>query len=92
MMLLYKYDETKMELKEAQNEDDIEFNLILFDEEVKMQLLKIKKFFSENNIVTDLLVYTHSDRHIQIIVRKDFYYDFVLQLFKYHLLDEVKWA
>jgi hypothetical protein len=48
MMLLYKYDETKMELKEAQNEDDIEFNLILLDEEVKKQLLKVKQFFSEN--------------------------------------------
>lgn len=91
MRLLYKYDDTKIELKEAQNGDDIEFNLLLFDQEVKKQLLKVKKFFNENNIVTDILVYTHSDKHIQIIVRKDYYYDFVLQLFKYQLLEEVKW-
>jgi 23S rRNA G2069 N7-methylase RlmK/C1962 C5-methylase RlmI len=91
MRLIYKYNETKMELKETQNEEDVEFNLTFFDKEVKKQLQKVKQFFNENDISTDLLVYTHSDKHVQIIVRKDFYYDFVLQLFKYQLLEEVKW-
>lgn len=81
-----------MELKEAKNGDDFEFNLTLFDKDLKKQLAKVKKYFDENDILTDLLVYTHSDKHVQIIVREDFYEDFILQLFKHQLIDEVKWG
>jgi hypothetical protein len=91
MRMLYKYNETKIVLNQSQNGDDVEFNLTLLDKEMKKQLVKVKEFFAENSITTDLLVYTHSDKRIQIIVRKDFYQDFILQLFKHHLLDEVKW-
>jgi hypothetical protein len=92
MAIFYRYDQTKIDLKESQNGDDVEFNLTLFDMETKRQLAKVKSFFDENDILTDLLVYTHSDKHIQIIVRKDFYLDFILQLFKHQLLEELKWA
>lgn len=91
MRLLYNYNDKKMRLTEEKNGDDVEFNLTFIDNEVKKQLLKVKEFFNENNIFTDLLIYTHSDKHVQIIVRKDFYEDFILQLFKHHLIEEVKW-
>lgn len=91
MKLAYKYNDNKMKLTESQNGDDIEFNITFYEIEATKQLVKVKKYFDENDILTDLLVYTHSDKHFQIIVRKDFYLDFVLQLFKHQLLDEVKW-
>ncbi len=91
MKLFYKYDDTFIHLTEAPNGEDIEFNLTFNNLELKKQLGEVKKFFDENDIYTDLLVYTHSDKHVQLIVRKDYYLDFVLQLFKHHLLNEVKW-
>lgn len=87
----YYYDEEKLKLKESQNGDDIEFNLTFVDQTFKKKLLSVKEFFNENDIYTDLLIYTHSDKHVQIIVRKDFYIDFLLQLFKQQLLLEIKW-
>lgn len=88
---VYKYNDAIMALKEIRNGDDIEFHLTFYRQELKTKLLKIKEFFDQNDILTDLLIYTHSDKHIQVIVRKDFYLDFLLQLFKQQLLEEIKW-
>lgn len=91
MKLIYKYNEANLSLQESLNEDDIEFHITFYEKELKKKLLKIKEFFNQNDVETDLLLYTHSDKHIQVIVRKDFYIDFILQLFKEHLLEEIKW-
>jgi hypothetical protein len=92
MKLVYKYNEALLRLNESPNGEDIEFNLFFHDQEIKKQLSAVKSFFDQNDIYTDLLVYTHSDKHIQMIVRKDYYPDFILQLFKQHLLEEVRWV
>lgn len=91
MKMVYQYNKTRMELHEIQNEEDIEFNLTLFDQNLKEKLKLVKDYFDQNTIVTDLLVFTHLDKHFQIIVRKDFYQDFLLQMFKYQLFQEIKW-
>ncbi|XJZ27991.1 hypothetical protein ACF5W4_04090 [Bacillota bacterium Lsc_1132] len=92
MKLTYKFDKTVMELTETKNGEDIEFNITFLTNEFKQQIEKVEKHFSENNLITDVLVYAHKNHHYQIIVRKDFYEEFVLQLFKQRLLLEVKWA
>jgi hypothetical protein len=92
MKLVYKYDEKLFKLQETPNGDDIEFTLTLFDAALKKGLVKIREYFDANNITTDIQVYTHPNNHYQIIVRKDFYHDFVLQLFKQQLLQEIKWV
>lgn len=92
MKLVYKYDETLLELQETPNGEDIEFSLTLLDVEVKKGLVKIREYFDLNNIITDIQVYIHPNNRYQIIVRKDFYHDFVLQLFKQQLLQELKWV
>lgn len=91
MKPVYKYNEKLIDLAESPNGEDIEFNLIFHEQEMKKQLAAIKSFFDQNDIYTDLLVYTHSDKHIQMIVRKDYYLDFILQLFKHQLLEEIRW-
>lgn len=92
MKLTYKYDEKIIEVKEKANEEDIEFTLVLLDNECKKKLVNVRNYFEENKILTDILVYHHPNNRYQIIVRKDFYYDFLLQLFKQQLLLEVKWV
>ena len=92
MKLIYTYDEKLFELQEKPNEEDVEFSLILFDKELKKGFVKVREYFNQNNITTDIQIYTHPNDTYQIIVRKDFYYDFVLQLFKQQLLLEMKWV
>lgn len=91
MKLVYKYDDKKLTLQESPNGEDIEFSLCLLDPELKKRLVNIRDYFNANNISTDILVYTHPNNKYQIIVRKDFYEDFLLQLFKQGLLVEIKW-
>lgn len=91
MELSYKYDETRITLSETKSDTDIEFHLTLLDSNLKPQLEKVEKHFHENNIVTDVLVYVHKNHEYQIIVRTDFYEEFILQMFKQKLLLELKW-
>lgn len=91
MKLNYTFNDSLISLKEMQNGNDVEFTITLLEKNLKPQLEKVEDFFNQNNIVTDVLFYVHKNQHYQIIVRKDFYEDFVLQLFKQQLLHEVKW-
>ena len=91
MKLVYTIDEKLIELVEAPNGEDIEFTLTLLGKELKKRIEEIRDYFNANNIVSDAQVYIHPNNKYQIIVRKDFYYDFVLQLFKQQLLLELKW-
>jgi hypothetical protein len=92
MLIQYKYNEKLIELKESANGDDVEFLITILDEEVKNHLKKVREYFAENNILTDVHVYTLANNRYQLIVRKDFYLEFVFQLFKQKLVEEMKWV
>ncbi|WP_066068140.1 hypothetical protein [Neobacillus soli] len=92
MRVEYKYDEKLLELKETANGDDIEFSIILLDSELKKRLTKVRAFFEENKTLTDILYYIHPNNRYQVIVRKDFYNEFLIQLFRQQLLLEIKWV
>jgi hypothetical protein len=91
MRINYQYNEEEVKLTEVPNGDDIEFTLILLNDALKQKIIVIRDYFNSNNIETDILVYKHPNNHYQIIVRKDFYEEFILQLFKQQLLTELSW-
>lgn len=91
MIVAYKYDEKLLELNETANGDDIEFLITLFDSELKKRLIKVREFFEDNKILTDIHYYIHPNNKYQIIVRKDYYNEFLIQLFRQELLQEIKW-
>ena len=92
MKLEYQYDEQFLDLKETANDDDFEFTLTFVDNNWKNKIEKIREYFDENNILTDILIYIHPNNKFQIIVRKDFYNEFIIQLFRQQIVEEVKWV
>jgi hypothetical protein len=92
MKIEYTYEENLLELKEMANGNDIEFHIRLFDIELKNRLLKVRKYFDDNKVLTDLYLYIHPNNSYQVIVRKDFYNEFIIQLFTQQLLKEIKWS
>ncbi|EKN62508.1 hypothetical protein BABA_25836 [Neobacillus bataviensis LMG 21833] len=92
MKVIYKYDEKLLDIKETANEDDIEFSIDLYNSEYKKNLKKVREFFEENKVLTDIHYYIHPNNKYQVIVRKDFYNEFLIQLFKEELLLEIKWV
>lgn len=90
-MIIYQYDKTGLVIQETKNGDDSEFHIKLHDPAYLTALHKVRSYFDSNKIHTDVLFYTHPNHDYQIIVRKDFYVDFILSLFKHRLLESVEW-
>jgi hypothetical protein len=91
MKVAYKFNNQLIELVETSNGDDSEFSLTLIDKNLKKKVEKVREYFDENNILTDIYFYIHPNNRFQIIVRKDFYDEFLIQLFRQQLVNEIKW-
>lgn len=92
MKVEYKYDAQLLDIIETVNGDDFEFTITLLDNQLKKGLKLVREYFEENKILTDIHYYIHPNNRYQIIVRKDFYNEFLIQLFRQQLLQEIKWA
>jgi len=92
MKAAYKYDEELLELRETANEEDIEFSITLLNSELKKRMIKVREFFEENKVLTDIHYYIHPNNRYQVIVRKDFYNELIIQLFRQQLLKEITWT
>ncbi|CAI6082950.1 hypothetical protein [Cohnella sp. JJ-181] len=93
-MLNYGYDEAALRISESANENDVEFRIVLAadDPSIIAGLKRVRQEFDENRVYTDVLFYHYPDHEYKIIVRKDYYVDFVLELMKQRLLQSVEWT
>lgn len=92
MKLHYQWDPSGIEIRESGNGDDTEFQIKLHREqpyEASMRL--VQKYFEANEIHTDVLFYLYPDHLYRVIVRKDYYSDFLLELLKHRLLISLEW-
>jgi hypothetical protein len=92
-MLKYEYDPNVIQINENQNENDVEFRIHLLQEESCLDgIKKVQKEFEDNRMYTDVLFYIYPNHEYRVIVRRDYYDDFVLEMMKRRLLQSVKWA
>ncbi|GAX89927.1 hypothetical protein [Effusibacillus lacus] len=92
-MIRYQYDENALSITEQKNENDIEFIIKIKDEDQYLQAIRqVRADFDHNDIHTDALFYTHPDHEYQVIVRKEYYIDFILCLFKHQLVKSLTWS
>lgn len=92
MKVEYKYNPQLLDITETANGEDIEFTITLSDTNLKKGLKKVREYFEDNKVLTDIHYYIHPNNNYQIIVRSDFYNEFLIQLFRQELLQEIKWA
>jgi hypothetical protein len=92
-MIRYDYDREGLSIQEKSNGDDMEFVLRIINAEKHLSAFHhVRDHFNANNIHTDVMFYVHADHEFNVIVRKDYYVDFILALFKYRLLNQVSWG
>jgi hypothetical protein len=91
MQVVYEFDKNAVVITEKDNGEDKEFTIKLHDESLDDGVHEVRDFFEQNKVYTDVLFYTHSDHSFQIIVKNEYYTDFVLKLFKEKLLTSVNW-
>lgn len=92
-MLTYTYQTNTIQITETELNEDVEFQLTIHEPEVHCQnLKKVQQYFDDNKVYTDAMFYTFQDHKYKIVVRKDYYVDFVLTLMKFRLVEAVSWT
>lgn len=92
-MLKYEYDHNVIHVNEIKNENDVEFRIHILQEDSYLDgIKKVQREFEENDVYTDVLFYIYANHEYRVIVRKDYYVDFILELMKQRLLQSVKWS
>jgi hypothetical protein len=92
-MMKYHFDPEIIIIEESDNDVDVEFRIRLLKETPYLGKLKcVKRKFEDNDIYTDALFYAYIKNEYRVIVRKDYYVEFVLELMKQQLLISVEWA
>lgn len=92
IMLKYGFDQNIIQVSETANENDIEFRILILQEQPYLEEMKqVQKEFEDNRVHTDVLFYIFANHEFRVIVRKDHYNEFVLELMKHRLLQSVEW-
>ncbi len=90
MNLAYECDERLIRLSESRNEEDVEFEIQIVESSAWDRVKEIQKSFDENDVYTDVLFYYYQDR-VRVVVRQDYYVDFILHLMKHRLATKAEW-
>ncbi|MDR7319274.1 hypothetical protein [Brevibacillus nitrificans] len=92
-MLIYKPNQDVIRIQETTNGNDIEFHIHIFGEEPFVERMKlVREKFDENQALTDVLFYVYPNHEYRVIVRQDYYNDFVLELMRHQFLQSVEWT
>jgi hypothetical protein len=91
-LIQYDYDKQGLTMTESKNGEDLEFSLEFHDyDRYEEAIHGLRSYFENNAVHTDVLFYTHSNHRYQVIVRKDYYTEFFLGLFKYRIVTKLEW-
>ncbi|WCN38684.1 hypothetical protein [Aneurinibacillus uraniidurans] len=91
-MIRYHYATEELDVEEKENGQDREF---LFHFKIPGQYVhdfqKVRAHFDRDRVITDVFFYPQADQRCRVIVRNDYYIDFVLALFKYQIFSRIEW-
>ena len=92
-MLVYEFDKSEVDIRETANEDDVEFTVRLLKDYPEPNPMKlVQHTFEHDPVLTDALFYVYPNREYKVIVRKEYYDDFILELMRRGLLTCVRRA
>lgn len=91
MILTYRYNKDIINISETPNEADVEFDIRILAEKYWSGMKEVQRTFEDDKVYTDVLFYAYKDHHYRVIVRRDYYVDFILALMKHQLFESVTW-
>jgi len=92
MTLTYRHNKEVIQISETPNVSDVEFDIKVLAEDKWAGIKELQRTFEDNDVHTDVLFYPYENHHYKVIVRIDYYADFILGLMKHHLLESVEWV
>ncbi|MBD3917497.1 hypothetical protein H8B09_01925 [Paenibacillus sp. PR3] len=91
-MLTYAFNPDIIYITESNNDGDVEFFIRFVVEAPHLEKFKeVQHYFEDNEVYTDALFYAYENHEYRVIVRSDYYVEFVLQLMKHRLVEQVQW-
>jgi hypothetical protein len=90
-MLKYTYNSNIISIKETSEGSDVVFSIKILDDRYLEQFRLVMDFFNMNKTYTDVLFYPYEERGYKVIVRNDYYNDFLAELLKSRLLQSLRW-
>lgn len=92
MKLRYEWDPSALRIEESADGEDIEFQIDLLSERPYTEAMRqVQACFEANRVHTDVFFYAYPGHRYKVIVRKDFYEDFLLELMRRRLLRALAW-
>ncbi|MEF3304691.1 hypothetical protein [Paenibacillus sp. GYB003] len=92
MNMHYEWDAETIRIEESANGEDTEFAIeIVRHDPFAESMKRVQAHFEANEVHTDVLFYAYPGHRYQVIVRKDYYVDFLLELMKHRLLRALEW-
>jgi hypothetical protein len=92
-VLTYRFNKDVIQIRETGNDSDVEFVIsLLVDEPYTAAIKEVQHKFDENRIHTDVLFYAYENHQYRIIVRQEYYNDFILELLRHQLLESAEWV
>ncbi|MDF2718435.1 MAG: hypothetical protein K0R28_5360 [Paenibacillus sp.] len=92
MKLSYDWDPGIVRIQESGNGDDTEFLIELVQNQPYAAAMRqVQQYFEANHVHTDVLFYLYPGHKYRVIVRQDYYNDFLLELLKHRLLRVLRW-
>ena len=92
MELKYQYNKEIIRISEIPNDPDVEFDITIIAEKYWAGMKELQRKFEDNAVHTDVLFYPYENHHYKVIVRKDYYAEFIIELMKHQLLESVEWV
>ncbi|WP_305025291.1 hypothetical protein [Paenibacillus lacisoli] len=80
-----------LKIKEEKQDTDIHFQIQIKDDRYLEQFKLVLQFFDDNKVYTDVLSYPYENHEYRVIVREDYYNDFLAEMLKARLLQSLKW-
>lgn len=91
-MISYHYDPDALQIEEVQNTNDVEFYFRFVGKGNYLESLKkLRNQYESTDLANSVYFYPYINHDYQVVVPKDHYDYFVLDLMKHRILQHVEW-
>lgn len=93
MTIHYEWNKDEIDIQFNEHDGiDIEFNIRILNPQKNAGMDAICNYFEENNVITDVFIYAYEHHEYKVVVRNDFYVEFMIALFKNQLIEKLEWV
>lgn len=93
MTISYGWNKNEIDIQMIDNGGtDIDIYIRIIEPKKNEGMNAISDYFENNTVLTDVFIFAYENHEYKIVVRKDFYVNFMVELFKNQLIEKLEWV